>query len=270
MATLGVSPVVCDMYVAAGKSAWFSDEKRWQALVYGWKMSCDMAGCIYGPGESPTLRDIIFPNSFEISGSAVGMAKYRILNPENIRSGDAIVLLTSNGIGANGATLARDIADKLPDGYLTKLDSGRSYGDALLEPTHIYSRFVEECLAAGIDIHYGVHITGHGWRKLMRAKQEFTYVINNVPEAPPVFKFMQKHGPVDDEEAYGNWNMGAGFALYCPYGEMEKVIHLGKKKVNGINRQFAAMYAGSIKRGERKVIIKPKGITFGAETLGVR
>lgn len=271
LATLGVSPVICKMHLAAGSAEWFKNEKRWQALAYGWKMACDLAGCVYGPGETPTLRDIIHPDTFEISGAAEGVAKYRVLNPESIKSGDAIVFLTSSGIHANGVTLARDIAKKLPGGYLTPLDNGQPFGNALLQPTYIYCGFVEECLKVGIDLHYGVHITGHGWRKLMRAPQEFTYVVEKVPEPPPVFGFMQKHGPVDDKEAYGNWNMGAGFALYMPYSEIVKVVRLARKRKNGRKHPFSAMYAGCIKRGERKVIIKPKkDMTFSAETLNLR
>ncbi len=125
---------------------------------------------------------------------------------EKICHGDMIVLLESSGIHANGLTLARKIAQKwaTPDnpfaGYLKVLPTGRTYGEALLDPTHIYVGFVEDCLNDGIDIHYAVNVTGHGWRKFMRATQPFTYVIDKLPEQHSVLDFIQEHGPVEVAE----------------------------------------------------------------------
>ena len=76
----------------------------------------------------------------------------------------------------------------------------------------------------GVDIHYAVNITGHGWRKLMRAPAPFAYVIDRLPAPHPVFEFIQAHGDIDDAEAFGNFNMGAGFAIYVPAGDAETVL----------------------------------------------
>ncbi len=265
-ATLGISPGILAMNLAVGSSEWFKDKKRSLWLISGWKKACDMAGCVWGLGETPVLKDVIFPETFVLSGSVSGIRKIvHSMNPSLIRSGDSIVFLESSGIEANGLTLAREIAKKLPDGYLTPLPDGRLYGDVLLEPAHIYCMFVEACLDAGIDIHYAVNITGHGWRKLMRATQPFAYVVEAVPKVPVVLEFIQKNGPVDDKEAYGTFNMGAGFALYVPEPEVAKIMKLSKAF------DFGAVYGGHIQKSdERKVIIKPKDIEYLGATLGVR
>jgi phosphoribosylformylglycinamidine cyclo-ligase len=286
MITLGALPLSVAMHLAVGTSDWFNDENRTGDLITGWKNACDSARCIWGGGETPTLKDVVIPGAVVLSGSAIGIVKPKerlIAGP--IQHGDAIVIIESSGIQANGLTLARKIGERkdgfwrrlghlftpdkfhlqaLPEGYLTKLSDGRTYGETLLDPTHIYVGLVEDCLDAGVGIHYAVNVTGHGWRKLMRATQPFTYVIDELPTPLPIFNFIQKYGPVDDVEAFGNLNMGAGFVLYVTEAQVALVIAIAQKL--GL-RAFAA---GHIENGDKKVIIRPKGIEYAGEMLAVR
>jgi len=270
MVTLGALPLSVAMHLAVGDSSWFNDDKRSADLIDGWKKACNMARCIWGGGETPTLKGVIVPGTVVLSGSAMGIAKpkERLISCDKIRDGDAIILIESSGIHANGLTMARKIAEKLPEGYMTKLEDGRTCGETLLDPTHIYVGLVEDCLNAGVDIHYAVNVTGHGWRKLMRAPQPFTYVIEHLPKQQPIFDFLQKHGPVDDYEAYGNFNMGAGFALYVPEDDVRKVWTILEGYQGPV--RLEAVYAGCIAAGEKKVVIIPKGLEYEAETLSVR
>lgn len=268
MVPLGALPLSLQMHLAVGNSDWFKDEERYQDLIDGCKNACDLAGCTYSGGETATLKDILLPGTGELSGSAFGeiKPKERLINSAKIREGDAVVLIGSSGIHANGLTLAREIAGKLPKGYLTELEDGLSFGEALLAPTIIYVPLIEDCLKAEVPIHYAVNITGHGWRKLMRATQPFDYIIDRTPEPQPVFRFLQEHGLVDDEEAYGNLNMGAGFALYVPENEVERITAMAE------SLKMTVLHAGYIERsrGEKRVLIKPKGLEYLGSTLGVR
>jgi len=266
LATLGVRPLVYGQYLAIGESAWLTDRTRGDALIEGTRIACELARCTWGGGEIPTLAGIIALETADLAGATFGIIveKKQVINPAKIKDGDAIVIIESSGVHANGLTLLRKIADKLPEGYLTKIPDGRTYGETLLDPTHIYVGLVEDCLDAGVDIHYAVNITGHGWRKLMRAKQPFMYVIDTLPTQLPIFDFIQKHGPVDDEEAYGNLNMGAGFALYVAEPQAEQVIDIAKKLGQ------RAFVAGHIEKGDKKVVINPKNLKYSADTLAVR
>ncbi|MCP6719863.1 MAG: AIR synthase related protein [Patescibacteria group bacterium] len=292
MVTLGALPLSVAMHLAVGDSDWFNDEKRCRDLVGGWKRACTLARCVWGGGETPTLKGVVMPGAVVLSGSAMGIVKpkERLITADSIQHGDAIILIESSGIHANALTMARRIAGRrdgfwrrlahlffpqwfpsraLPDGYLTKLDDGRTYGETLLDPTYIYVALVEDCLDRGVNIHYAVNITGHGWRKLMRATQPFAYVIECLPKQLPIFNFLQRHGPVDDWEAYGNFNMGAGFALYVPEADVRKVwdVLKGDEYLN----RYGACYAGHIERSdEKKVVIKPKDLEYSGATLGVR
>ena len=285
--TLLALPLSVAMHLAVASSEWFNDAKRCRDLIEGWKKACNLARCVWGGGETPTLKGVVVPGTVLLSGSAMGIIKpkERMASADKIQHGDAIVILESSGIHANGLTLARIIAERkdsiwrkianffmpnrfplraLPEGYLTKLSDGRTYGETLLDPTHIYVGIIDDCLNQGIDIHYAVNITGHGWRKFMRANRLFTYIIDTLPKQLPIFPFMQKYGPIDDREAYGNLNMGAGFALYIAEADVPAVLEISK--ANGIG----ALRAGHIETGEKKVVIKPKNIVYLGSTLRVR
>ncbi len=214
--TVGATPISVHAYWATGGSDWFADEKRARDLVDGWKRACDECGVAWGGGETPALAGVVEQQRIDLAASCVGIVrpKARLTLGDKLRAGDAIVLLASSGIHANGISLARKLAERLPDGYATKLDDGTLFGDALLEPTLLYSPVTEALAAAGIVPHYCVNITGHGWRKLMRHPAAFTYRIDVLPPVPPVLQFIQRHAAIDDREAYGNLNMGAGFALF--------------------------------------------------------
>ena len=266
MCVLGLRPIAYGQYLAMANGEWPKDELRRQQLIEGTKLACVLARCPWGCGETTTLSGIIVPGTVDLAGATIGFCPTnQLIDPASIQHGDTIVIIESSGIHANGLTLARKIADKLPEGYLTKLPDGRTYGETLLDPTHIYVGLVEDCLNAGVEIHYVVNVTGHGWRKFMRAPGNFTYVIETLPRQLLIFDFIQQHGPVDDDEAYGNLNMGGGFALYVPgVDDAEVIIQIAGEL------GLPAFVAGHIEAGDRKVVIEPKGLVYGAETLEVR
>ncbi|MDQ5900719.1 MAG: phosphoribosylformylglycinamidine cyclo-ligase [Patescibacteria group bacterium] len=264
---VGADPQVINAYFAVGSSDWFSDEERASDLIEGWAKATSMAGAVWGGGETPTLKGIIDPDTIDLSGSAIGIVtpKERLTLGDKLTQGDAIFLVESSGIHANGLTLARNIASKVPEGYATPLVDGKSYGESLLAPTHIYAGLTRELFEAGIDVHYMVNITGHGWRKLMRASRDLSYVVEQVPQAHPVFEFIQEHSGNDDEEMYGNFNMGAGFAIFMPDKDVKLAERIALEKYG-----WKAGKAGHIEEGPRQVVIEPKNLVYKGETLGVR
>lgn len=264
---VGAQPQVISAYFAVGNSDWFSDEERAKDLVEGWAKACNLSGAVWGGGETPTLKGIIDPNTIDLSGSAVGIIKPKehLTLGDKLKHGDVIVLIESSGIHANGLTLARTIASQLPKGYETFLSDGKTYGESLLTPTYIYAKLVEDLFNAGVDIHYMVNITGHGWRKLMRANRNFSYIIDKIPKPQSVFKFIQEQSKNDDREMYGNFNMGAGFAIFMPQKDVELAEKIAKFK-----HQLNSLLAGHVEEGPKQVVIKPKNIVFSEGTLGVR
>ncbi len=264
--TVGAIPLIVQAYWAAGASSWFEDKNRTEDLIKGWVDACHKAGVVWGGGETPILTGIINQNTVDLAGSATGIVKpkSRLTLGEKLQAGDAIILFESSGIHANGLTLARKVAKELSDGYLTKLSNGKTYGEALLVPTIIYAKLIQELFQASVDIHYMVNITGHSWRKLMRNKKDLTYRITQVPPVPEVLRFIQGQAGLSDEEAYSTFNMGAGFAIFVSQNDTDKVLEISNKQ--GIK----AYSAGVVEAGEKQVLIEPKKITFKKETLQLR
>ncbi len=266
MITLGVMPMVVGQYLAAGSDRWFANPAKSGSLAVGWAQTCDEAGACYGCGETPTLRDIIFPTAVDIAGASMGMIKPkdRLINPANITGGDAIVLLGSSGIHANGLTALRDLAELVS--YRETMDDGRMFGEAILDPTTLYVPVMEAILDAGIRPHYAVNITGHGWRKIMRAVKPFVYRLNFVPELQAIFRFIQSRTGASLNEMYATLNMGVGFVLIVRQEDVDEVIALAQAY------NIPAWRGGGVeKRGdEKKLIIEPLGIEYDGSTLAVR
>jgi phosphoribosylformylglycinamidine cyclo-ligase len=264
--TVGATPLVVQAYWAAGGSDWFGDATRAQALVAGWKKACDICGVAWGGGETPALAGIVEAGRIDLAASCTGLInpKERLSVGDRLGAGDAIVLLASSGIHANGLSLARKLAERMPQGYLTEVSPGLSFGEALLAPTVLYSPVTEALYRAGITPHYCANITGHGWRKLLRHPAELTYRITQVPEVTPVLKFIQQHAKQDDREAYSTLNMGAGFAIFVPADQAERTVEVAKAQ--GVH----ALVAGRVEAGAKQLIIEPLSITFGNEDLQLR
>lgn len=264
--TVGATPLVVQAYWAAGGSDWFGDAQRAQALVAGWKKACDTCGVAWGGGETPALAGIVEAGRIDLAASCTGLInpKERLSVGDRLQAGDAIVLLASSGIHANGLSLARKLVERLPQGYLTEVEPGLTYGDALLAPTVLYSPVTEALYRAGIVPHYCANITGHGWRKLLRHPAELTYRIDAVPAVTPVLKFIQEHAKQDDREAYSTLNMGAGFAIFVDAADAQRVVDVAREQ--GIE----ALVAGRVEAGPKQLLIEPLGIRFGNDDLQLR
>jgi phosphoribosylformylglycinamidine cyclo-ligase len=264
--TVGATPLVVQAYWAAGGSDWFADAERAQALVAGWKAACDTCNVAWGGGETPALAGIVESGRIDLAASCTGLVnpKERLSLGDQLGAGDAIVLLASTGIHANGLSLARKLAERLPQGYLTEIAPGLRYGDALLAPTALYSPVTEALWQAGVRVHYAANITGHGWRKLLRHPKLLSYHIHTVPPVPDVLRFIQQQAQHDDAQAYGTLNMGAGFALFVPATDAARTVAVAKSC--GVD----AWVAGDVRAGAKQLTIAPLGVTFEGDALQLR
>ena len=264
--TVGATPLVVQAYWAAGGSDWFGDAQRAKALVAGWKAACDTCQVAWGGGETPALAGIVEDGRIDLAASCTGLInpKERLSVGDKLGAGDAIVLLASSGIHANGLSLARKLAERLPQGYLTEIEPGLTYGDALLAPTALYSPVTEALWKAGIAPHYCANITGHGWRKLLRHPSALTYRIHTVPPKTSVLAFIQKEAGQDDREAYSTLNMGAGFAIFVKAEDAERTAQISRDC--GID----AWVAGAVEAGQKQLLIEPLSIRFSEDDLALR
>jgi phosphoribosylformylglycinamidine cyclo-ligase len=266
LVTVGATPLVVQAYWAAGGSDWFADDQRAQALVTGWKKACDVCKVAWGGGETPALAGIVESGRIDLAASCTGLInpKERLSLGEKLGPGDAIVLLGASGIHANGLSLARKLAERLPQGYLTEIEPGLCYGDALLAPTVLYSPVTEALWAAGVGVHYAANITGHGWRKLLRHPKALAYRIHTLPPVPAVLRFIQQQAQHDAAQAYGTLNMGAGFALFVAAKDAERTVAVAQAQ--GVS----AWVAGRVEAGTKRLVIEPLDVVFEGDALQLR
>jgi phosphoribosylformylglycinamidine cyclo-ligase len=258
LAAVGAQPQVVAAYWAAGSSEWFADGQRVADLVRGWAQACNSVGATWAGGETPALTGVVEPGAVDLAGACVGIVrpKSRLMLGDRLAPGAAIVVVESSGIHANGLSLARHVAQRVPAGYATDIGDGSVYGHALLRPTHLYPRLVAEMFDAGIDIHYLANITGHGWRKIMRAPKELTYVIDRLPPIPRVMSFIQEHTGLDNHTMYSTFNMGAGFVVFAAPEHASRVVSLAS------GHRLQAWECGSVETGPRRVVIRPLDVTY--------
>lgn len=264
LVSVGALPLVINAYFATGAAEWYTDD-RVAALVRGWSEGCKEAGAVWGGGESPSLPGLVDPLEVELAGCGVGRVPDGIapLFGDQLAAGDEIVLVQSSGLHANGATLARRVVDRA-DGLLSALPSGTTIGEALLARSIVYVGLVEAILDARHPVTYMAHLTGHGLRKLMRARRELTYHISRLPRVPEVLEHLVAALGMTPFEAYGTFNMGSGFAVFVRPGAADAVVEAAEAL--GI----AAVVGGVVEEGPRSVLLEPVGVAFEGRQLSLR
>ncbi len=260
---VGALPLVVNAYFATGSSDWYRNAEWHAALVKGWSAACAEAGATWGGGESPSLPGLVSSDDIELAGSAVGAlpAGHEPVLGQRLAAGDEIVMVSSSGLHANGASLARVVAERLPDGYATPLPSGRAFGDALLDPSILYAKLVGALARDAVPVSYYSHVTGHGLLKLMRPSRALTYRIAALPPVPEVLAFLAEQAEMDAHAAYSTLNMGSGFAVYTAAGTGEQVVEIAR----GLSHE--ALVAGRVEDGPRQVIVEPIGVAYADAEL---
>jgi phosphoribosylformylglycinamidine cyclo-ligase len=256
MLVMGAEPLFFLDYLALHKL----DPAVVAELVKGVAAGCRESDCALIGGETAEMPDTYRKGDFDLAGFAVGVVERdKIITGKGVRPGDVILGLGSSGLHSNGYALARTICFKRGKRKLTdvldELD-GSTLGAALLAPTRIYVRSIIRLLAGYRTkrvVHAMAHITGNG-------------LVGNVPRIlppdcnavikksswprPRLFAFLQKAGPVEEEEMFRVFNMGIGYVVVVAEdfaaAAARHLLQAGEKVYN----------LGRITRGSGKVVLK--------------
>jgi phosphoribosylformylglycinamidine cyclo-ligase len=209
--TCGASPLFFLDYIGIGKLI----PERTEAIVRGVAKACKEVDCVLIGGETAEMADIYSGDDFDLAGFVIGaVEKDKIIAGKNIKAGDAVLGMPSNGLHTNGYTLARKIFGDSRQA-LRKRYTGLSgtIGEALMKPHICYYNQLKPLLPW---IKGMAHITGGG-------------LIDNVPRilpeglairfeskkwpVPPVFPLLQKTRKVERDEMYHVFNMGIGMVI---------------------------------------------------------
>ncbi len=194
-----------------------------EQIVKGVADGCELAGCALIGGETAEMPDVYKPGDFDLAGFAVGVVELsKAIENDRAQPGDVLLGLTSSGIHSNGYSLVRAIIKqaglKLDTSY-AELDTDRTLGEVLLEPTRIYARPIVSLLRAykvKRPIVGMAHITGGGLPgNLNRALPSTVDAVIDTRawDVPPLFKALQAWGNVDHQEMWRVFNMGVGYTL---------------------------------------------------------
>src|SRR5690606_33639837 len=160
--TTGAQPLFFLDYFGTGKL----DANVGEQVVRGIADGCKIAGCALLGGETAELPGMYADGEYDLAGFAVGVVdKKNILGPDRVRTGDAIIAVTSSGIHSNGYSLARRVIEGEMGLDLTQHHEllGETVGEALLRPTKIYASSVAQlCSSLGQGLHALCHVTGGG------------------------------------------------------------------------------------------------------------
>lgn len=223
---IGARPVSLVDYIACGHI----DPDVFDQLGKGLAEGARQAGISICGGEISQIGEII--QGIDLIGAALGHIKLdRINTGRHVERGNLVLGLASSGVHSNGLTLARRVLlgetdDAQTNAVHTHDDAlGRTLGAELLEPTRIYVQPVLEILKAGIDVKAMVHLTGGGFLNLLRVqKKPIRFVIDPLPDIPPVFSLIRERGGIPDAEMYEVFNMGIGFCIVVEHANDAEAV----------------------------------------------
>jgi phosphoribosylformylglycinamidine cyclo-ligase len=241
------------------------NETRTAAILEGLGAAAAEAGVAVPGGEIAQLPEVIGSDgtiagderAFDLVGTCVGVLRPdEVILGDTLSPGDAVIGLTSSGLHSNGYTLARRVL--LADGGYTleeHIDAlGCSLGEELLRPTRIYVRAVAGLREAGIEMHGLAHVTGDGVANLCRLGSHVGFLLDALPEPPPIFGLIQRTGGIDDAEMLKVFNMGVGFVVVVP-GSRERDA-IGSLAARG----YDALRIGAVTDRRGEVRIHPHGL----------
>ncbi|KAH9534886.1 hypothetical protein CY35_17G026300 [Sphagnum magellanicum] len=199
-----------------------------EQVIKGIVEGCRQSDCALLGGETAEMPGFYAEGEYDLSGFAVGSVKKEdLIDGSTITAGDVLVGLPSSGVHSNGFSLVRKVIAKCGASLNDKLPaSDISVGEALLTPTTIYVKQVLELLSKG-GIKGIAHITGGGFTdNIPRIFPQGLGVTVNTGswEVPPIFKWLQEKGAVEDAEMRRTFNMGIGMVLIVAKDVAESIV----------------------------------------------
>ena len=226
----GAEPLFFLDYVVMSKD----DPPLLEQIVEGITAGCLQSDCALLGGETAIHPGDFPPGQYDLAGFCVGVVpRAEMIDGSAIAPGDLMIGMASTGLHSNGFSLVRkvvfEIAGLSVDDQVEEL--GGTVGEALLQPTQIYVRAVRNVLGyyrVKSVVHGIAHITGGGFEEnLERILPDGVQVVidRDAWPVPPVFKWIQRLGEIDDGEMDRVFNMGVGMVLVVSPYYAESIRH---------------------------------------------
>ena len=130
-----------------------------EQVVAGLSIACKAAGCALIGGETAELPGMYAPGEYDLAGFVIGIVdRARIISGAEIRAGDRVIGLASNGLHTNGYTLARKLVFEVAGlSVHDLLPTGRTVADELLRIHQCYAPVVPPAACRGADSRHGAY-----------------------------------------------------------------------------------------------------------------
>ncbi len=238
----GAKPIIFLDYISIDKINLFKLKK----IIKGIQKGCEISGCCLVGGETAEMPGTYSKNKFDIAGFSLGVVdSKKLLKKNNIKEGDVIMAVPSNGIHSNGYSLVRNILIK----NNININKSNFLKRELLKPTKIYVNEILKLIDKKL-IHGCAHITGGGIPgNLTRIipKNVCANIYLDKIKIKPIFKWIKNKG-VSDAEMLKTFNCGVGFCF------------ITKKKYIGIvnkffQKEFTPYVIGKIIKNKKNKIL---------------
>ena len=217
IAVQGAQPLFFMDYFAVGKL----DAAVSTAVIAGIARGCRNNGCALIGGETAEMPGMYAESEYDLAGFIVGAAeRSRLLTGKEIRPGDVLLGLPSNGLHTNGYSLARkllfDVAGYGPQTPLP--EAGATVGDALLAVHRSYLQPIRALMSARL-LRGAAHITGGGITDntpRMLPKGMAAQIDTAAWRIPPLFELLRRIGNIPEDDYRRTFNLGIGMILAVP------------------------------------------------------
>ncbi|MCD5383878.1 phosphoribosylformylglycinamidine cyclo-ligase [candidate division WOR-3 bacterium] len=205
----GATPLFFMDYIGSDRL----EQKIFLDIISGIREGCKKNALLLIGGETAELPSMYLPQKYDLVGFIVGITEHRITG-ENIKEGDILIGLSSNGLHTNGYSLVRKIIKEKRlslDKYVQEF--GQTLGEELLM---VHRSYLKVLISNFPSIKGIAHITGGGFSgNIPRAIPSGYGVVikKNSWDVPPIFEFIKKMGSVPEEEMYRVFNMGIGMVI---------------------------------------------------------
>ena len=212
---MGATPLTFLDYIANDRL----EPKKISEIVEGMVTACRETDVALVGGETAEMPDTYLPGEHDLVGVITGVVdRNKIITGQDIRPGDVLLGLPSNGLHTNGYSLARkvffDVGKHSVDTFLESL--GRTVGESLLEPHINYTNHVLYALSTNEPVKGIAHITGGGLTEnipRVLPKGCSANIKRGTWPYLPVFDTIEELGNIEIEEMYRAFNMGIGMVF---------------------------------------------------------
>ena len=207
----GAEPLFFLDYFACGKL----DVETAATVVGGTANGCEMSGCALIGGETAEMPGMYPAGEYDLAGFAVGaVEKSKILSGKDVKPGDVVLGLASNGVHSNGFSLVRKCIERA-EGQLPETLDGQAFKVAIMAPTRLYVKSVLHALSVH-PIKALAHITGGGLlENIPRVLPEGTaaHLVKGSWPQSELFAWLQKTANIHDIEMNRTFNNGIGMVV---------------------------------------------------------